>query len=235
MFGPRNLEEKIRMAQSYWVTKNSDYSLSQELPKTLYHKLYPEMPTITLVNPPAMRNEKGAPEFVPGAPTATLKSPPVTENTMDELTKKFAEMTAHLAQLQETITKTSRSKPAYNAERKEAGGRFERSLERPQWICDFCGEKGHSIRWCDEMKKAKEARDKKKPNKTVHLARFEEGDEEWEEWDEVYPAERSSRLRNARTEKEPYVPKKRSGRPRKIVDEEPDEELPQTEARPITP
>ena len=73
MFGPRALDDKIRMAQAYWTTKNSDYSLSQELPKALYDKLYPKEPVVTIVSLPVSRNEGRVPEFIPGAPTASVQ------------------------------------------------------------------------------------------------------------------------------------------------------------------
>ena len=96
-------EHKIRMAQAYWTTKNSDYSLSQELPKALYDKLYPKEPVVTIVSPPVSRNEGRVPEFIPGAPTASVQAAAkgtVTEEAMNELTKKFAQMTAHVAEIQ---------------------------------------------------------------------------------------------------------------------------------------
>src|SRR3954469_25068971 len=111
------------------------------------------------MTPPTGKNIN-APEFIPGVPN---NSPPVANKDLEELTKKFAEMTAHLAQLQETITKPRKNAYAIDEsqDRTDRRNYFRRPLDTRNWTCDFCGEKGHGVRTCKEMEKVKEERRKK--------------------------------------------------------------------------
>ena len=96
-FGPRAMEEKIRMAQAFWDTEAGHTSpLYDKLPQDLQRKFSTGIPIVQMVA--ASTEPKKEATIKPAISTKPRKL--THEKEIEKITKMFSEMTAHIADLE---------------------------------------------------------------------------------------------------------------------------------------
>src|SRR6201999_744334 len=128
-FGPRSMEEKVRMAQAFWDTEaGHSASLYDKLPQDLCRKFSTGIPVVQMVSASAEPPEEDTIK-----PTVMAKTGKTThEDEMEKITKMFSEMTAHIADLEAKVIRQNRQpRGTFVAEERNRG----------QMNCFLCGRR----------------------------------------------------------------------------------------------
>src|ERR1700742_2577949 len=204
-FGPRSIEEKVRMAQAFWDIKTGhSASLYDKLPQDLCRKFSTGIPVVQMVSA-----STEPPEEDTIKPTVIAKTGKTThEDEMEKITKMFSEMTAHIADLEAKVIRQN----------KQPRGTFVAEERNKSEInCFLCGRRGHFAKnyQTRSWKEGREREEVKKANHANIVQEIEEEDEEFsEEYLEAYPVEAVSR---ATTRKTPYLRKKPTQEPEVVI------------------
>ena len=204
-FGYNTTTEKVALAQNYWLVRNpgmSNASLAQILPRGLHRKLNP---TTQMMQPTS-------------ATTNLFREPAVVQTNMprsdpgiDEITRRFAQMEAHIVDLEGKVQKKEggyrhdNTRGTYTAR-----AEFRRPYRDPSGItCFLCNKTGHMARDC-----TKRNWQDGRPSTGVN-AMTEEGYEYEEEYEseeeiiDIYPADTAPPKRMMARRTQPYPRNKR--------------------------
>ena len=194
-FGHRAIGEKVVLAQSYWLVRNpgmSTNSLAQVLPRGLHKKLNPTIPMIQQAQ--ATTNLFREPAIV--ATPAAREDPGI-----EEITKKFALMEAHIMDLEGQVK--NRTGYRHDNTRGAYPARTDnwRSMDKTYMTCHLCHQKGHFAKEC-----TKRTWQDGRPTTGLNVITYED-DEEDEDVVDIYPVQ-GRPIERARRTGTPY-PKKR--------------------------